>query len=77
MQTPREVVQAWVDAFNRADADAVASLYTKDATNHQVVRDPVEGRPAIHGKFLGTLPLEPDTLTCVQRQSEFLLALTH
>ena len=51
MRRPRQVVQAWVDAFNRADADALAALYAEDATNHQVVRDPVEGRAAIHAMF--------------------------
>ncbi len=53
MRKPKEVVQAWVDAFNRADADAIAALYAEDATNHQVVRDPVEGRDAIHAMFQG------------------------
>lgn len=48
---PRDVVQAWIDAFNRADVDALASLYTIDATNHQVVRDPVVGREAIRAMF--------------------------
>src|SRR5262245_8445457 len=27
---PRELVQAWVDAFNRADVDALAAFYTED-----------------------------------------------
>ena len=48
---PKELVQAWVDAFNRADADAVAALYTDDAVNHQVAEAPVEGRAAIHAMF--------------------------
>lgn len=51
MRTPREVVLVWVDAFNRADADALAALYAEDATNHQVVRDPVVGRQAIRAMF--------------------------
>jgi limonene-1,2-epoxide hydrolase len=44
-------VQAWVHAFNRADIDALAALYAPDATNHQVVREPVQGRPAIRAMF--------------------------
>jgi limonene-1,2-epoxide hydrolase len=44
---PRELVQAWVEAFNRADVDALADLYTADAVNHQVVEEPVRGRAAI------------------------------
>ena len=49
--TPREVVQAWVEAFNRADADEVAAFYTEDAVNHQVAERPVEGRTAIRAMF--------------------------
>jgi ketosteroid isomerase-like protein len=26
---PRDVAQAWVDAFNRADADALSALYMR------------------------------------------------
>jgi limonene-1,2-epoxide hydrolase len=44
---PRQVVEAWVDAFNRADVDALSALYRSDAVNHQVVERPVEGREAI------------------------------
>ncbi len=51
MRRPREVVTAWVEAFNRADADAVTELYADDATNHQVAFDPVVGRAAIHAMF--------------------------
>jgi hypothetical protein len=31
--SPRQLVQAWVEAFNCADVDAVASFYTADAVN--------------------------------------------
>ena len=51
MKSPRELVCSWVDAFNAADAHALAALYAEDATNHQVVRDPVRGRPAIRAMF--------------------------
>jgi GNAT superfamily N-acetyltransferase len=51
MPTPREVVEAWVQAFNRADAAALGELYAEDATNHQVVREPVHGRAAIRAMF--------------------------
>jgi ketosteroid isomerase-like protein len=37
----RLLIQAWVDAFNRADADALAAFYTEDAINHQVAESPV------------------------------------
>lgn len=48
---PRDVVQTWIDAFNRADADALAALYHADAINHQVAETPVEGREAIRAMF--------------------------
>lgn len=51
MQRASEVVRAWVDAFNAADVDALASLYAEDATNHQVVSEPITGRAAIRAKF--------------------------
>lgn len=49
--TPRDVVAAWVQAFNRGDADALAALYADDAINHQVMFEPVEGRAAIRAMF--------------------------
>jgi hypothetical protein len=49
--TPREVVERWVELFNVGDADALAALYAKDAVNHQVTQDPVEGREAIRAMF--------------------------
>lgn len=44
---PRDVVKIWIDAFNRADIDALAALYTPDAVNHQVAESSVTGREAI------------------------------
>jgi limonene-1,2-epoxide hydrolase len=49
--TPREVVRAWVEAFNRAEVDGLAALYAEDAINHQVVTEPVVGRAAIRAMF--------------------------
>jgi ketosteroid isomerase-like protein len=48
---PRDVVKSWIEAFNRADADALGALYHADATNHQVAQDPVEGGEAIRAMF--------------------------
>lgn len=48
---PRQLVQAWVDAFNRADPDALAAFYAEDAVNHQVAESPVHGRRAIREMF--------------------------
>ncbi|HEY7553560.1 MAG TPA: nuclear transport factor 2 family protein [Candidatus Binatia bacterium] len=49
---PREVVRAWVDAFNRADVEMLAGMYSEDAINHQVAEDPVVGQAAIRGMFV-------------------------
>jgi len=49
--SPREIVKAWVEAFNRADVEALTSFYTEDAINHQVAENPVEGRNAIREMF--------------------------
>jgi limonene-1,2-epoxide hydrolase len=44
-------VEAWVEAFNRADVEALAGLYAEDAINHQVANEPVIGREAIRVMF--------------------------
>jgi limonene-1,2-epoxide hydrolase len=49
--TPRALVQAWVEAFNRGDADALAVFYADEAVNHQVAEGPVVGRAAIREMF--------------------------
>lgn len=49
--TPKEIVAAWVEAFNRGDADALAEFYSPDAVNHQVAEQPVSGRQAIREMF--------------------------
>lgn len=51
MRKPKQIVQAWVETFNRWDADALAELYTDDAINHQVMFEPVVGRAAIREMF--------------------------
>lgn len=49
--SPSELILRWVDAFNAGDVDVLAGMYAEDAVNHQVVRDPVEGRRAIRAMF--------------------------
>ncbi len=48
---PKEVLQAFVQAFNKADSDGLAGLYAEDAVNHQVAEKPVQGREAIRKMF--------------------------
>jgi hypothetical protein len=48
---PKALVEQWVEAFNRADPDALAAFYAEDAVNHQVAENPVVGRAAIREFF--------------------------
>src|SRR5260370_36306654 len=48
---PRELVVAWVEAFSRGNLDEMATFYAERAVNHQVVREPGEGRAAIREMF--------------------------
>lgn len=51
MGRPVEIVKLWVNAFNRGDAEALASLYSENAINHQVAEAEVKGRAAIRALF--------------------------
>lgn len=48
---PKQLVEAWVEAFNRGDANGLAAMYREDAANHQVNLDPVVGRENIRAMF--------------------------
>jgi limonene-1,2-epoxide hydrolase len=48
---PKAVVKNWVDAFNRADVEALTEFYHEDAINHQVAESPAEGHEAIREMF--------------------------
>ena len=49
---PKDVLNKFVEAFNNADVEALASLYSEDSVNHQVAEQPVEGREAIKQMFI-------------------------
>jgi len=49
--SPKEVVLKWIEAFNRADIEALSAFYREDAVNHQVAERPMEGRDAIRAMF--------------------------
>ena len=49
--TPKEILCRWIDAFNSADVETIASLYDDNAINHQVANDPVVGKSAIKNMF--------------------------
>ena len=44
---PKELVKAWVDAFNNRDVEALSAMYAQDAVNHQAPESPIRGRDAI------------------------------
>jgi len=67
MGSAREVILAWVDAFNRRDAEAAAALYHDDATNLQVaIGQSLVGRPAILEDLRGFFRAFPDNFTKVE-----------
>lgn len=50
-KSPKEIVNEWVQCFNKGDAEALSDLYHVDAINHQVPNDPVSGKQAIKTMF--------------------------
>lgn len=50
--TPKQVLEKWLDAFNKADAEGISSLYSERAVNHQVANEPLIGKEAIHQMFV-------------------------
>lgn len=48
---PKQLVQAWVEAFNAGDSERLAGFYADDAINHQVANEPVQGRAQIAAMF--------------------------
>jgi limonene-1,2-epoxide hydrolase len=63
MRRPKDVVRAWVDAFNRSDVPALAELYAEDAVNHQVMWEPLRGRSAIRAMLQGEF--DRAEMTCI------------
>jgi ketosteroid isomerase-like protein len=51
VMSPKEIVRAWIEAFNRADAETLGRLYAPNAINHQVAERAIEGRAAIQQNF--------------------------
>lgn len=61
--TPKEILQKWIDAFNKADLEKISDLYADNAVNHQVANDPVVGKPAIKEMF--KREFETAEMTCI------------
>jgi limonene-1,2-epoxide hydrolase len=49
--TPKQVLENWITAFNNADVETIADLYSIDAVNHQVANEPIKGKSAIKKMF--------------------------
>lgn len=49
--TPKETVEKWIDAFNKAEVETISDLYADNAINHQVANEPVVGKVAIKKMF--------------------------
>lgn len=47
----RTFIENWVNLFNQKKADALAELYTQDATNHQVAGETIVGKENIFAMF--------------------------
>jgi len=60
---PKEVVEKWVDIFNKGDAEGIAALYHDYAINHQVANAPIVGREAIQEMF--AFEFSQATMTCI------------
>jgi limonene-1,2-epoxide hydrolase len=48
---PKQILLAWIEAFNKADVNGLATLYRDDAINHQVANEPVQGKDSIAKMF--------------------------
>jgi steroid delta-isomerase-like uncharacterized protein len=67
----RDVVRAWVDAFNRRDPQAAAALYHEDAVNVQVAAgEPTVGREAILQDLRSFFQAFPDNFTSIENLFE-------
>ena len=49
---PKEVLEKWIDCFNKADAYHIAELYATNAVNHQVANEPIIGKESIYKMFV-------------------------
>ncbi|MDD3763429.1 MAG: SgcJ/EcaC family oxidoreductase [Nevskiales bacterium] len=59
----REVVEAWIRAFQVRSPERLAALYAPNATNWQVADEPVQGREAIQAMFTAFFQAFPDSYT--------------
>jgi limonene-1,2-epoxide hydrolase len=61
--TPKQILEKWIDAFNKADLEAIADLYADNAINHQVANEPVIGKKNIRKMF--EMEFQTAEMTCI------------
>lgn len=49
--TPKEILERWINFFNKADVANLVELYHEQPINHQVANEPVVGKEAIKKMF--------------------------
>jgi hypothetical protein len=64
---PKEILQQWISAFNNADVETLAALYSEDAVNHQVANEPVITKANIKEMFAtefanATMACQPENI---------------
>ena len=64
---PKQTVQKWVEAFNKADLKTLKNLYSEGAVNHQMPNEPVNGRDAIAQMFKDEFTAAPE-MHCIPVQ---------
>lgn len=61
--TPKQILEKWIDAFNKADLDAIVELYHDNAINHQVANEQVVGKSSIKEMF--AREFQTAEMTCI------------
>lgn len=64
--TPKDLIEAWVKAFNEGNAEKLSDFYHDDAVNHQVANEPIEGKSAIFEMFSDEF--RQAEMTCIVEQ---------
>lgn len=49
--SPKQLIQHWVDLFNRSDYEGLSNLYAEEAVNHQTPNGIVTGKANIRQVF--------------------------
>ena len=51
MTTSTDLIEQWIERFNRGDSAGCAALYAGDASLHVAFAEPVQGRDAVRAMF--------------------------